>query len=90
MPLTVVRCEVILTIVNDLRGGIIMKKFSPERLLFRRKQRKKTQQRLSKEIGVSQASISAIEKGRKVPKVSTLAGFSEALECEIDYFFITG
>jgi transcriptional regulator with XRE-family HTH domain len=47
----------------------------------------KTQAVLSNETGISQVSISAIERGRKEPRSSTLARLAEALECDVDYFF---
>jgi transcriptional regulator with XRE-family HTH domain len=37
--------------------------------------------------GISQGSISAIERGRKAPKTKTLALFAEVLGCSMDYFF---
>lgn len=66
----------------------MFKRFSPNRLASRRKRLGKTQLRLSREIGLSQVSISAIEKGRKEPRSGTLARLASALECTVDSFFI--
>lgn len=62
--------------------------FSPERLSVRRRRLGKTQQRLSTETGLSQVSISALEKGKKEPRANTLARLAKALECPTDYFFV--
>lgn len=64
-----------------------MKVFNPQQLSSRRRRMGKTQQRLSREIGISQVSISNIEKGRKEPRSNTLARLAEALDCSVDYFF---
>ena len=64
------------------------KRFSPDRLVMRRKRMGKTQLRLSTEIGISQVSISAIEKGRKKPRLDTLARLASALQCPMDSFFV--
>ncbi len=64
-----------------------MRIFSPEHMAARRRRLGKTQRRLSKEVGISQASISALEKGRKDPRSMTLAKLAHALECSVDAFF---
>ena len=64
-----------------------MKKFSPERMAFMRRRLGKTQSRLSREVGISQVSISALEKGRKEPKSCTLARLADALKCSVDCLF---
>lgn len=64
-----------------------MKQFSPEKVASRRRRLGKTQMVLSSETGISQASISAIEKGRKEPRSSTLARLAEALRCDVNEFF---
>lgn len=66
----------------------MFKRFSPERIAMRRKRMGKTQSRLSREIGISQVSISAIEKGRKQPRLETLARMATVLECPMDSFFV--
>ena len=66
----------------------MVRRFSPERMVFRRKRLGKTQSRLSREMGISQVSISAIEKGRQKPSSGTLARLASALECSMDSFFI--
>jgi transcriptional regulator with XRE-family HTH domain len=77
-----------LTIVSILTGGGSMKMFSPERLSSKRRRMGKTQAVLSSETGISRVSISAIEKGKKEPRSSTLARLAGALGCEVGYFFV--
>jgi transcriptional regulator with XRE-family HTH domain len=78
-----------LTIVSlHEKEGRMLKRFSPERIALRRKRMGKTQSRLSREIGISQVSICAIEKGRQQPRSETLARLSYALECPVDSFFV--
>ena len=89
MLLTVVIEASKLTIVSLLtKEDEMSKKFSPEWMVYRRKRMGKTQSRLSKEIGISQVSISAIEQGRKQPRTVTLGLLASALECSVDSFFI--
>lgn len=64
-----------------------MKEFSPERLARLRRRAGMTQEALSRETGISQVSISAIERGRKEPCTSTLARFAHALGCDLNSFF---
>ena len=64
-----------------------MRKFRPEHMTLRRRRLGKTQRRLSKEVGISQTSISALEKGHKEPRSTTLARLADALECSVDAFF---
>ncbi len=65
-----------------------MRTFSPEHMASRRRRLGKTQRRLSVEVGISQTSISALEKGRKAPRTTTLAKLADALECSVDAFFV--
>lgn len=78
--------RIILTIVSR-KGVVLVKKFSPERLMSRRKMLGKTQKALSAEAGLSTVSISAIENGRKEPRAGTLARLARALRCGVDYFY---
>jgi transcriptional regulator with XRE-family HTH domain len=64
-----------------------MRKFSPQLVTSRRRRLGKTQQKLSREMGLSQASISALERGRKEPRSGTLAKLADALGCSVDCFF---
>lgn len=64
-----------------------MKRLSSRTLASKRRRMGKTQAVLSNETGISQVSISAIERGRKEPRSSTLAKLAEALECNVEYFF---
>jgi transcriptional regulator with XRE-family HTH domain len=66
-----------------------MKRFCSEKFASMRKRKGKTQTVLSAETGISRVSISAIENGRKEPMSNTLARFAEALECKMDYFFVS-
>lgn len=65
-----------------------MKKFSPKRLVARRKMLGKTQKALSAEARLSAVSISAIENGWKEPRAGTLARLARALGCNVDYFYV--
>jgi transcriptional regulator with XRE-family HTH domain len=64
-----------------------MKRFCPECLAKRRKRKGKTQAALARETGISQVSISAIERGKKEPRSGTLGRLASALECGVDGFF---
>lgn len=64
-----------------------MKQFNPGRLAERRKKLRMTQFQVAKEAGLSLASISYIEKGKKKPKANTLIKLANALRCKVDYFF---
>ena len=65
----------------------MIRRFSPDKVAKRRRVLGKTQMRLSREIGISQVSISAIEKGKKQPRSGTLARLATALDCTVDSFF---
>ena len=65
-----------------------MKRFDPGRVAERRKRLKKTQFTVAKEAGLSLASVSYIEGGRKMPKADTLMKLADALRCKVDYFFV--
>ncbi|GAB4389019.1 MAG: hypothetical protein Kow0025_11830 [Thermodesulfovibrionales bacterium] len=64
-----------------------MKRFSPRRLLARRKELGLTQAALSEKARLSTVSLSAMENGKKEPRAGTLARLSEALETGVEYFF---
>lgn len=61
--------------------------FAPVRVMQRRKFMRMTQSDLSDKTGISQTSISSIEKGRKQPKASTICRFCDALKCTPSMFF---
>lgn len=65
-----------------------MKRFDPGKVTERRKRQKKTQFDVAKEAGLSLASISYIENGKKMPKANTLMKLAYALKCKVDYFFV--
>jgi transcriptional regulator with XRE-family HTH domain len=71
-----------------MEEGRMFRRFSPKSMILRRKRMGKTQSRLSTEIGISQVSISAIEKGRKQPSSETLVRLATVLECPVDSFFV--
>lgn len=50
-----------------------------------RTQKNMSQVNLATLVGISQESISAMERGVSNPKLSTLLKMSEVLECSIDY-----
>lgn len=56
-----------------------------ERIEILRNQKKMSQVNLATLIGISQESISAMERGVSNPKLSTLLKMTEVLECSIDY-----
>ncbi|MCL5421114.1 MAG: helix-turn-helix domain-containing protein [Nitrospirae bacterium] len=64
-----------------------MKTFDPARIAARRKKLRKTQQDLARETGLSSTAIFYIEKGRKVPRATTLGRIADALRCRVEYFF---
>lgn len=77
---------ILLTIVVVF-GGKRMKQFNPCKVTERRKKLQKTQSDVAKEAGLSLASISYIETGKKTPKANTLIRLADALKCSVDYFF---
>lgn len=64
-----------------------MKHFNPARLIERRKRLHKTQFEVAKEAGISLASVSYIEKGKKKPRADTLIKLAHVLKCKVDYFY---
>jgi transcriptional regulator with XRE-family HTH domain len=66
---------------------IFMKRFSPKKLLKRRKRTGMTQRALSNESGISTVSVWAIERGRKDPRAGTLAKLAHAFGYSVEYFF---
>jgi len=65
-----------------------MKRFDPGKVIERRKRQKMTQFDVAKEAGLSLASVSYIEHGKKMPKANTLMKLAVALKCKVDYFFV--
>lgn len=60
----------------------------PERLKYLRQDRRRlTQTQLAKMSGVSQSTITQIEKGKKDPSISTLRKIAEALDVHIAVLF---
>ena len=64
-----------------------MTQFAPEHVVTMRRERGLTQQRLSAQTGLSQVSISKIEKGDTNPRASTLCRIATAFGCHIDELF---
>ncbi len=56
-----------------------------ERISTLRTQKNMSQVNLATKIGISQESISAMERGISNPKLSTLLKISEILGCSLDY-----
>lgn len=56
-----------------------------ERIVSLRNQKNMSQVNLATLIGISQESISAMERGVSNPSISTLLKMTEILECSIDY-----
>lgn len=61
------------------------KNILPERLVLLRNQKHMTQVNLATLVGVSQESISSMERGVTNPKTSVLVKLAEVLECSLDY-----
>jgi transcriptional regulator with XRE-family HTH domain len=66
-----------------------MTTFDPIRITARRKKLRKTQHDLARETGLSSTAIFYIEKGRKVPRATTLGRIADALKCRVEYFFVS-
>lgn len=66
-----------------------MKQFNPCKVTERRKKLQKTQSDVAKEAGLSLASLSYIETGKKIPKANTLIRLADALKCSVDTGDIT-
>ncbi len=63
------------------------RRFSPSRLLVRRKALGMTQQEVADLACLSTVSVSNIENGKKEPMARTLAALARALRCSVNYFF---
>jgi transcriptional regulator with XRE-family HTH domain len=63
------------------------RKFSPARLLGRRRALGLTQRELADLASLSTVSVSNMENGKKEPRARTLASLARALRCSVDYFF---
>jgi transcriptional regulator with XRE-family HTH domain len=66
-----------------------MNYFDPYSLAECRRRKGKTQAVLARESGISQVSISAIEQGKKDPRLRTLTRLAHALGCSVDKFFVS-
>jgi transcriptional regulator with XRE-family HTH domain len=64
-----------------------VRKFSPKALQKQRKQNGITQQELRSMTQISQASISAMETGRKTPCANNLVKVADAVGCSLDLLF---
>jgi transcriptional regulator with XRE-family HTH domain len=65
-----------------------MKTFDPQRVKKRRNRLKLTQAELATRAGTAREYLVEIEKGRKVPKATTLAKIADALNVGVGYFFV--
>ncbi|MEJ2192964.1 MAG: helix-turn-helix transcriptional regulator [Nitrospirota bacterium] len=61
-----------------------MQRFSPGKMASRRRRMGKTQTVLAGEAGLSQASVSALERGKKEPRASTLLRVAGVLRCGVE------
>ncbi len=57
----------------------------PERISQKRKTQGFTQSQLAKRVGITQAFLAEIEKGRKRPSLEVLEKLCDALRCSADY-----
>ncbi len=57
----------------------------PKRISQRRKMQGLTQSQLAERVGITQAFLAEIEKGRKRPSLEVLEKLCEALGCSADY-----
>ncbi len=57
----------------------------PERISQKRKTQGFTQSQLAKRVGITQAFLAEIEKGRKRPSLEVLERLCDALRCSADY-----
>jgi transcriptional regulator with XRE-family HTH domain len=55
-----------------------------------RKLKRLTQKELAETIGMSRGHIVAIERGRRIPKIKTLARIAECLGVDLELLFIKG
>jgi len=55
-----------------------------------RKMKRLTQLELAKAIGMSRGHIVAIERGRRIPRIKTLARIAECLEVELEVLLREG
>ncbi len=65
-----------------------MRTFCAERVRQRRNRLKLTQAELAAKAGTAREYLVEIEKGRKVPKATTLAKIANALNVRVGYFFV--
>ncbi len=65
-----------------------MRTFDPDRVKQRRNRLKLTQAELATRAGTAREYLVEIEKGRKVPKATTLAKIADALNVRVGYFFV--
>ncbi len=56
-----------------------------KRILELRCQKKMSQIRLSTHLGISQESVSSIERGASLPRLQTLIEISKVFDCSLDY-----
>ena len=65
-----------------------MRTFDPGRVKQRRNRLKLTQAELASRAGTAREYLVEIEKGRKVPKATTLAKIADALHVRVGYFVV--
>lgn len=58
-----------------------------ENMKARRKELKMTQVALSKKSGVPQSTVSAVERGDRIPTMETIQMIAKGLRCSVDFLF---
>lgn len=64
-----------------------MRVFCPSKIKLRRNKLGLTQEALAKKVGTSREHVVDIERGKKIPKVTTIAKLAYALRVRESYFF---
>ena len=65
-----------------------MRTFDPDRVRQRRNRLRLTQAEVAARAGTAREYLVEIEKGRTVPKATTLAKIADALRVKVSYFFV--
>lgn len=66
---------------------MLNQEFRPDRVALARKQKGMTQKTLAELVGISEAMIIGMEKGRKRPSMRTAEKLASALNCPINWLF---
>ncbi|MEM2963753.1 MAG: helix-turn-helix transcriptional regulator [Candidatus Anstonellales archaeon] len=63
-------------------------RYCPERIRKRRLKLKLTQAEVAKRAGTAREYFNEVERGKAIPKVTTLAKIADALDVRVGYFFV--